>query len=88
MRMHVVLDEKADADLILWWQSRPKGQRTAELRRILRWYLVPGGFRDLVAAMDTRPSHPIERAPSEPPPNFQETLNATLAAFGWDDDDT
>lgn len=80
MRVYFVLD---DEDLIRWWLGIPKGQRTEEIRRILRWYVVPGGFADLVRAVQ-RDDHSV--SPPVPTPDLAQTLSAQLQKFGWDDD--
>lgn len=84
MRVYFVLDDEVDEDLIGWWLSIPKGQRAEEIRRILRWYVVPGGFADLVRSI-RRNGQPAP--PPDPAPDLIKTLNAQLRKFGWDDDD-
>lgn len=81
MRVHFVLDDDADADLILWWAGLPKGRRSEELRRILRWYLVPGGFKDLLDRLGSE-----SRLPARLAPEVQGALNRALADFGWDEE--
>ncbi len=84
MQLHLLLDDDADEDLIRWWLSIPKGQRTDELRRILRWYAAPGGFGELVQAIQGR--SPVPSIPSAPA-NTAQILKDAMAQFGWDDDD-
>lgn len=89
MQIHLVWDEEADADLIVWWLALPKGMRTQALRKVLRWYVTPGGFGDLVTTLERLAGGSLASGPSQPVPplpNFHETLQATLAGFGWDDD--
>lgn len=86
MRVHFVLDDDGDEDLIRWWLSIPKGQRTENIRRILRWYVVPGGFGELVAAVQGQTPDRAAPVPQPPPPDFGAALDAQMAKFGWDDD--
>ena len=70
-------------------------ERNKWIIQILRAGLLPGGYRtiadrlDRIAAQLATGPHPVAPTPEpvSPPPNFQEALNATMAAFGWDDDD-
>lgn len=83
MRIQFILDDAADEDLIRWWLSLPKGQRAEELRKILRWYVVPGGFGVLVQALYGRSVSVSQSAPVK----TSQVLADAMAQFGWDDDD-
>ena len=89
MRVHLVLDPKTDHDLIEWWLTIPKGQRTEVIRRILRWYVIPGGFADLIAALPARIATPVaDSGPSVAAPVADlSTAMAQQMTKWWGDDD-
>lgn len=91
MHIHLILREADDAAIIAWLQALPKGRRTEEIRRILRWYLVPGGFLDVLNALrdgpggqDHAPS-PVQTSPDSAQAHFQSQLQSVLTQMGWQD---
>ncbi len=66
IRLHTVDDH----ELIEALQNYPWGQRQAVIRQALRWYLVPGGFRDLLDTLQHLPQAALpEPAKSAPTPS-------------------
>ncbi len=77
-----------DDALLAAIEALPPGQREAEFRRGLAWYLVPGGFRELEQALKgTEPNSPSTSTLPTPPPNTAKAIANAMADFGWTDDD-
>ncbi len=74
-----------DDALLTAIESIPPGQREAEYRRGLAWYLVPGGFRELYQALQGVKPAPPPITP--PPPDAAKVLQEAMADFGWNEDE-
>lgn len=85
MHIHLILDNGHDAALIRWLESVPKGQRTPKIKEILRWYTVPGGFQELIAALQAAgPAiRTVEPLLPEIPQDSQDVLADAMADFGF-----
>lgn len=75
MKLHFTLDD-ADQDTIRFWRDVPKGQRSAVLARMTRWYSGAEGFG---AVLDALKACQIESAQSTPAPPPTPTIDAQKA---------
>lgn len=71
-RLTIRLRQPDDEAITTALQRLPRGRREAMVRQALQWYLVPGGFRDLIDQMAAVAQGDPARQPSS-------QSNATLA---------
>ena len=80
------LNAEDDAALLAALDMLPPRHRNALIRQALTWYFVPGGFAELVRAVQSQPVGTPE-VPPAPAPDFTANLDQALAQFGWDGDE-
>ncbi len=78
-----------DGELLMALDAIPPRQQATVLRQALTWYLVPGGFGEIISRLDhlTASSQANLTGSSVCSPNLTAVTDNALKQMGWDDDD-